>query len=164
MRVLLPIAALAACALLSGCGNGGDQGEAEHAAAPEKPAVSDAEKLARVASLPAPYNTADLENGKRKFGLCRSCHTLSEDGPKMTGPHLDELFGRKAGSHDEHHFQYSDALKASGITWDAPTLDKWIESPRTLVPGTKMSFAGLKDPKARIDLIGYLKAEAGDAD
>jgi len=130
--------------------------------APAKPAVSDAEKLARVAALPAPYNTADLENGRRKYGLCRSCHTLAEDGPRMTGPHLDDLFGRKAGTHE--HFRYSEALAASNITWDAASLDAWIENPRAMVPGTKMAFVGLKDPQDRIDLVGYLRAETEDAD
>ena len=163
MRVSMSLATLAACALVSGCG-GGDQDDAAPAAAPapEKPAVSDEAKLARVAALPAPYDQADLENGRRKFGLCRSCHTLKEDGPKMTGPHLDHLFGRKAGEHE--HFRYSDALAATDITWNAASLDAWIENPRAMVPGTKMAFAGLKNPQDRIDLVGYLKAETGDAD
>lgn len=162
MRLTIP-AALFACAVLTACGGGGDSGtEAAQQAEAPKPEATDAEKLARVASLPAPYNTADLENGRRKFGMCRSCHTLDEHGPKMTGPHLDELFGRRAGTHDDYN--YSEALKQSGIVWDAAALDQWIESPRAMVPGTKMSFAGLKDPKDRIDVIGYLKAEAGDED
>lgn len=161
MRVSIPLAALAACVLVSGCG-GGDGDEA--APAPAKPAVSEAEKLARVAALPAPYNEADLENGRRKYGLCRSCHTLSDDGPKMTGPHLDELFGRKAGTHHGDHYKYSEALAGSGIVWDAASLDAWIENPREMAPGTKMAFAGLKDPQDRIDLVGYLKAETGDDD
>ena len=158
----LAAASIAALLMLSACGDGGDT-TPDHAIQADAPprVVSDAEKQARLAALPAPYNTADLSNGQRKFAMCRSCHTLTEGGPKMTGPNLHELFGRKAGSHD---FNYSDALKASGITWDAATLDKWIESPRTLVPGTRMAFAGIKDPKDRIDLIGYLKAEAGDED
>ena len=151
----LPIlTALLACAALSACGDDG----APPAAPPT--AATDAEKQARLASLPAPYNTADLANGQRQFALCRSCHTLTEGGSDMTGPNLHGLFGRKAATHGE--YKYSDGLKAAGITWDAASLDAWIESPRTVVPGTKMAFAGVKDPKNRVDLIGYLKAEVGD--
>ena len=156
MRLAIPIAALL---MLSACGDGGDREAPEHTEERASAPVSDAEKQARVASLPAPYNAADLANGQRKFAMCRSCHTLTEGGSNMTGPNLHEVFGEKAGHED--HYKYSEALKASGITWDAAALDKWIENPRGVVPGTKMAFAGIKDPKDRIDLIGYLMAEAG---
>ena len=152
----LAVCSLAALLMLSACGDGGDSAP-EQAAAPAP--VSDAEKQARLASLPAPYNAADLANGQRKFAMCRSCHTLTDGGSDMTGPNLHGLFGRKAATHGE--YKYSEALKASGITWDAPTLDKWVEGPREVVPGTKMAFAGIKDAKDRADLIGYLMAEAG---
>ncbi|HEX6860077.1 MAG TPA: cytochrome c family protein [Caulobacteraceae bacterium] len=153
-------ASIAAVLMLTACGGGGDEtSSAEKAAAP---APTDAEKQAILASLPAPYNTADIKNGQSKFALCRSCHTITDDGPNMTGPNLHELIGRKAGSHEG--FNYSDALKASNLTWDPATLDMWIENPRALVPGTKMAFAGVKDPKDRADLIGYLAVEAGKAD
>ena len=154
MRLAAPLAALL---MLSACGDGGDKAEA-----PAPAPVTDAEKQARLVSLPAPYNAADLANGQRKFAMCRSCHTLPEGGSNMTGPNLHELFGRKAGH--EGDYRYSEPLKASGITWDAATLDKWIENPREVVPGTKMAFAGVKDPKDRIDLIGYLMAEVGAED
>ena len=158
----LAAASIAALLMLSACGDGGDTAAPEQAAAPTPAPVSDAEKQARLASLPAPYNTADLANGQRKFAMCRSCHTLPEGGSNMTGPNLHELFGRKAGHEGE--YKYSEALKASAITWDAASLDRWIENPRAMVPGTKMAFAGIKDPKDRIDLIGYLMAEAGADD
>ena len=149
-------ASFAALLMLSACGDGGDK-----SAAPQKPQLSDAQKQEIVAALPAPYNTADLKSGQAKFGTCRSCHTLTEGGAKMTGPNLYGVFGHKAGQHGD--FKHSEALAGSGLTWDAPTLDKWIEDPRAMVPGTKMAFAGIKDPKARIDLIGYLAVEAGSA-
>lgn len=158
----LAVASIAALLMLSACGDGGDTAAPEQAATPAPEPVSDAEKQARVATLPAPYNTADLANGQRKFAMCRSCHTLTDGGSNMTGPNLHEVFGEKAGHED--HYKYSEALKASGITWDAATLDKWVENPRGLVPGTKMAFAGMKDPKDRVDLIGYLMAEAGAED
>lgn len=157
----LAAVSIAALLMLSACGQGGDTAAPEQAAKPEPAPVSEAEKQARVAALPAPYNTADLVNGQRKFAMCRSCHTLTEGGSNMTGPNLYGLFNHKAGQHADYKF--SEALAASGLTWDAATIDKWIENPRALVPGTKMAFAGMKDPKDRIDLIGYLKAEVGDA-
>src|SRR5947208_879303 len=72
------------------------------------PPMSDAEKQAALAKLPAPYNTADLANGESKFALCSTCHTLAEGGPNMTGPNLHGVFGRKAAT--APGFSYSDAL------------------------------------------------------
>jgi cytochrome c len=126
------------------------------AAAPE---ASDAEKQALLASYPAPYNTADLANGKAKFALCQSCHTIAPGGANMTGPNLHGVFGKKSASNPD--FKYSDALKNAGWTWDADHLNQWLEKPQTFLPGTKMSFAGLKDAKDRTDLIAYLMVETG---
>lgn len=157
----LTLAALAAlCATLSACSrDGGSSGEAPASAPASAPAPTDAEKAAALAALPAPYNTGDLSNGQSKFALCRSCHTITEGGPDLTGPNLYGVFGRKAGS--KEGYAYSDAVKAAGFTWDAEHLDKWLSSPREFLPGTKMTFAGLHDPKDRIDLIAYLKVETG---
>ncbi|WP_296596247.1 cytochrome c family protein [Phenylobacterium sp.] len=128
-------------------------------AAPAAPEVSDEEKKEILASYPAPYNTADLANGKAKFALCQSCHTIAPGGANMTGPNLHGIFGKKSASNPD--FKYSDALKNAGWTWDAAHLDQWLEKPQTFLPGTKMSFAGLKDAKDRTDLIGYLMVETG---
>jgi cytochrome c len=126
-------------------------------AAPSEPGDQDKAKL--LTSLPAPYNTGDLTNGKRKFAMCRSCHTINQGGPNMTGPNLYGVFGRKAGAVEG--FAYSDAVKAAGFIWEAKHLDQWLADPRGFMPGTKMSFMGLKDPKDRIDVIAYLKVETG---
>lgn len=146
---------MGACALLAGCGQK-TEAPAAPAAAPELTAE---QKTALVATLPPPYNTADIENGKRKFGLCKSCHTIVEGGANLTGPNLHGVFGRKAGALEG--YKYSDAVKAAGFVWDGEHLDKWLAEPRTFLPGTKMTFAGLKDPKDRIDLIAYMKVESG---
>ncbi|WP_293678794.1 cytochrome c family protein [uncultured Phenylobacterium sp.] len=122
-------------------------------------APSDAEKQAMLASLPAPYNTADLANGEAKFALCQSCHTVAEGGANMTGPNLHGVFGRKAASLP--NFKYSDALTAAGWIWEPQHLDHWIEKPQTFLPGNKMTFAGLNDPKDRTDLIAYLMVSTG---
>jgi len=152
----LVLTALAALTL-AGCGQGDAGGDAPPAQA--RPAPTAAEKAALLAALPAPYNQADLENGRRVFARCRSCHTITEGGPNMTGPNLYGVFGRAAGSQPK--FNYSAAVKNAGFTWDAERLDHWLENPRTFLQGTKMSFAGLPDATDRRDVIAYLKVETG---
>lgn len=155
------LAILAAGGLLASCGKSqtastATSGEtAAPAAASAEPTPEQAKAL--IATLPAPYNAADLDNGKHKFAQCRSCHTTAQGGPAMTGPNLWGVFGRKAGSVAD--FAYSDGLKAAGWTWDVEHLDKWITDPRAAVSGTKMTFFGIKDPKDRVDVIAYLKSE-----
>ena len=127
--------------------------------APPAPKLTDAEKAAILATLPAPYNTGDLAVGKQTFALCQSCHTLAEGGPDKTGPNLHGVFGRTAGTHGP--FKYSDALKGAGFTWDAEKLDAWLANPKTFLPGNRMTFVGLKDETKRRDLIAYLKVETG---
>jgi cytochrome c len=156
MRALVMMSVVGACALLAACGGGSEKSAG---AAPAAPELTAEQKQALLASLPAPYNTADLDNGKMKFGMCRSCHTIAPGGANLTGPNLHGVFGRKAGTLEGYN--YSDAVKAAGFVWDAEHLDKWLAEPRTFLPGTKMSFAGLKDPKDRTDLIAYLKVETG---
>lgn len=160
MRRPLIVAAAALCALLAGCGKSDQStGSGQQASAPAAE-PSDAEKKAILASLPAPYNQADLANGEAQFGLCKSCHTVVAGGPNMTGPNLHGVIGAKAGVMPAD-FKFSDDLKASNIVWDLPTIDKWITDPHAMVANTKMSFVGLKDPTARRDVIGYLVVESG---
>jgi cytochrome c len=160
MRLLNLAAAAVLCLTVSACSkDGGSSAEAPASAPASAPAPTDAAKAAALAALPAPYNTGDLSNGQSKFALCRSCHTITEGGPDLTGPNLYGVFGRKVGS--KPGYNYSDPVKAAGFAWDAEHLDKWLSSPREFMPGTKMTFAGLHDTKDRIDLIAYLKVETG---
>lgn len=85
----------------------------------------------------------------------RRRHTL-EPGRNLTGPSLANLFGRKAGTVSSF-LRYSDALKRSGVEWNEQTLDSWLKDPGKFIPGNDMSFPGIKDDKARRDLIAYLK-------
>jgi len=151
------LTAVLALMTLTACGSG----ESSTPAAPARPAPTEAEKLAILAALPAPYNQGDLENGRRAFARCRSCHTVAEGGSNMTGPNLYGLFGRTAGTHAGYN--YSKALKEAGFTWDAQKLDQWLSGPRTFLPGNKMSFTGLPDATDRRDVIAYLKVETGYA-
>ena len=144
---------------LSSCSQEG-QNEAA-ASAPTRPAPTAAEKAELLATLPAPYDQADLENGRRVFARCRSCHTISEGGTNMTGPNLYGVFGRPAGGHPDYN--YSTALRQAGFAWDAARLDEWLENPRTFLRGTKMSFAGIPDAEDRRDVIAFLKVETGYA-
>lgn len=111
----------------------------------------------RIASLPAPYNEADYEAGRRVFAQCRSCHTIDEGAPHRVGPNLHGVFGRDVGTAEG--FNYSAAVQAADFTWDADHLDHWLANPQTFLPGNRMAFAGVRDETQRRDLIAYLMAE-----
>jgi cytochrome c len=160
-RLLATTVALTFVAALAGCGKsptqGGQSASEPAAQAPEAtPAAAPTpEELKKVQStLPAPYASADLANGEAKFALCASCHTITPGGPNMTGPNLQGVVGRKAGT--APNFNYSDAVKSAGFTWDAAHLDQWLTNPTATLPGTKMTFPGVKDPKDRTDVIAWL--------
>lgn len=167
--IRLSMTASLALLALTGCGQG-DGGSASEAPAtlgqaasvsalPVPVAAASAEKAAILATLPAPYDQADLDNGRRVFARCRSCHTITEGGPSMTGPNLYGMFGRQAAA--QAGFNYSDALRNAGFVWNGAQLDQWLENPRTFLRGTKMSFAGIPDPADRRDVIAFLKVETG---
>jgi len=105
---------------------------------------------------PAAHAAGDAKRGAQLFRQCMACHSAAE-GEHMTGPSLAHVWGRKAAG-EQGFMRYSDALKRAGITWDEATLDKWLASPESLVPGTTMTFPGVKQPQARRDLVAYLKA------
>jgi len=98
----------------------------------------------------------DVAAGKRTFGQCLACHTAAPGQADMTGPNLAGVYGSKAATR-RAKFAYSAALKASGLTWDDATLDKWLTDPTKLVPGTKMEFLGISRKSARDNVIAYLK-------
>lgn len=100
----------------------------------------------------------DADRGAKVFGACAACHSL-EPGRHLTGPSLDHIYGRKAGT-AESFVRYSQALKRSKIVWDDKTLDAWIKKPDALVLGNLMQFPGIPDPKARADLVAFLKNPA----
>jgi cytochrome c len=93
----------------------------------------------------------DPVRGKALYQACSACHSVDENdlGPKHRG-----VFGRRAASVAD--YSYSAALKASGLTWDEFTLDRWLTNPSQLVPGTKMYYK-IDDAQSRADVIAYLK-------
>ena len=154
MILLLAVTA----SLMSACG---DTAPATPAV-PPRPELTATQKAARLAALPAAYAGADLDNGRRVFARCRSCHTITEGGPNMTGPNLWAIFGRTAGTHPD--FNYSAPVKAAGFTWDTDRLDHWLQNPRTFLPGNKMTFPGLPDPTDRRDVVAFLAVETAPAE
>ena len=162
-RVLAGLAILGSAAVLAGCSKGGSDAPVMPSSAPlasESSApdfVATPQQKAIVAALPAPFNTGDPTAGEAKFAQCRSCHAIAKGAPNLTGPALYGVFGTKAAQ--IAGFDFSDDLKAANLTLDAPTLDKWLTDPRSLAPQTKMTFAGLKTPQDRYDIIAYLATQ-----
>lgn len=100
--------------------------------------------------------TASAENGAKLFKKCSACHSVEKGGPNRVGPHLWGMVGApKAHVSD---FAYSEDLKTKGGSWSYEELNAWLYKPKSVVPGTKMNFAGLKDVKDRADLIVYLRS------
>jgi cytochrome c len=115
---------------------------------------------ALIAAMVATASAADVDNGKSIWNKCRACHQIGENAKNMVGPELNGLFGRKAGS--APGFNYSEANKGSGITWDEATFREYIKNPKGKIPNTKMVFAGLSDDQDIDDLIAYLKQYGPD--
>lgn len=127
--------------------------------APEEAAGGAAEVV-----LPPDWGTvlpiADLAAGEAAFARCKSCHTIDAGGPNGIGPNLNGIAGRATASHAG--FAYSDAMKAhagTNPTWTLDELDLFITAPGRHVPGTKMSFAGIRDTATRVNLIAWLRTQ-----
>ena len=101
---------------------------------------------------------ADAAKGEKVFGKCKACHKL--DGTDGTGPHLNGVVGRAVASIGG--FGYSDPMVAHAAeapNWTPEALQEFLASPKGVVPGTKMSFAGLPKPEDRANLIAYLQTQ-----
>jgi len=108
--------------------------------------------------MPAPIAGGDPAAGKLVFRKCQVCHSL-EPGKDVLGPSLAGIIGRKSGV--ESNYAYSPAMKDANLTWDAKTLDGYLDDPQKFVPGNKMPFPGLKTAQDRADVIAFLAAPAG---
>ena len=164
MRKLLMSAAL--IATLVACGpSPSPQAEAPSAPAttpaatpPAAETLAAADVQAALAALPAPYNEANYEAGRRVFAQCRSCHTIEAGAPNRVGPNLHGVFGREIGSLEG--FNYSQPVQDANFVWDAAQLDHWLQNPQTFLPGNRMAFAGVRNEEQRRDLIAYLMVDS----
>ena len=91
---------------------------------------------------------------------CKVCHQIGEGAKNFVGPELNGLIGRKTGS--VPNYNYSDANKESGLTWDEATLKEYLANPKAKIPGTKMIFAGLPKEEDRDNLVAYLAQFGAD--
>lgn len=102
----------------------------------------------------------DPDKGAKVFKKCMPCHRIGPGATALVGPPLNGIVGAKAG--EVPGYSFSDALKNSGLVFDEATLAKWLRNPRELVPGNRMTFAGLQKDEDIADVIAYLKTFAPD--
>jgi cytochrome c len=115
-----------------------------------------------LASAAPALAAGDAAAGRTLFNQCRACHQIGHDAQNSVGPVLNGVVGRKAGSYPGYN--YSDANKGSGLTWDDATLDEYLKDPRAKVPGTKMIFPGIKQDDRRANLIAFLNTIKANGD
>lgn len=131
LRFSLPLAA--AASLLNACG------------------AQDGDKAAAPATIE--------DRGRAAFAACAICHSVKDpagaDYAPMIGPSLFGVYGAKSGH--QSSFDYSRAMREANLTWDDATLDAFIANPHSVVPNTRMAFAGEADAEKRAALIAYLK-------
>lgn len=100
---------------------------------------------------------ADLARGARLFGSrCASCHGVGPSARAGFGPHLNGVFGRRAGSAPD--FRYSPAMAKSNIVWNDKNLAAFLEAPDEVVPGNKMRFWGMRNESQVADVLAYLRS------
>ncbi len=95
------------------------------------------------------------DSGQEVYNQCIGCHSFSYN---RTGPKHCGVFGRRAGVVPD--FEYSQAMRESKLVWDEVTLDQFLASPLTVVPGTTMGFAGISDAGKRQQLIAYIRRQS----
>ncbi len=107
----------------------------------------------------AALHSPEVERGARMFRFCASCHSLKA-GEFRVGPPLAGVIGRRAGA--VAGYRYSNALRQSGILWNATTLDAWLANPKKFVPGNRMRFSGIRNDRARAALIAFLETATSE--
>lgn len=107
--------------------------------------------------LPVLLAAANVEKGERVSKKCASCHSFEKDGKNKVGPNLYNILGAVPGAKD---YSYSVAMKEKGGRWTYAEMDAFLESPRNALPGTKMSFAGLRRAEERAAILLYLRQQS----
>jgi len=98
----------------------------------------------------------DAARGARAFQACAACHSI-KPGEHMTGPSLADVWNQKAGTVRGFE-RYSEALKRSNVIWNDASLEQWLASPEKFIPGSGMTFPGLREKQARQDVAAFLQA------
>lgn len=106
-------------------------------------------------SLAAMLASADPEDGAKVFRKCGACHSIEQGGPNKVGPNLYGILGGPKAHRDD--FAYSDAMKEKGGEWTYEDLAAFLDNPKDFIPGTKMSFAGLRKPGDVADVIAFIR-------
>ena len=106
------------------------------------------------AASTAAASAQDVAAGEQSFKKCFPCHSIGEGAKNKVGPELNGLDGRKSGTAEGYN--YSDANKNSGITWNEAEFKEYIRDPKAKIPGTKMAFAGIKNDKEVNDLWAFI--------
>ena len=102
------------------------------------------------------YAAGDAEAGGKLFKrMCGGCHQIGESARAFFGPQLNGIIGRVAGSTTD--YQYSDAMKSSGVVWTREKLAAYIEDPKAVVSGTRMIFWGISDQEKIDNILAYLE-------
>ena len=125
-------------------------------AAEEAPAGGAAQAAVASEPLPVLLAKADPKKGEASAKPCLACHVFEKGGANKVGPHLYGVVERAKGSLPD--FAYSEGMKTKGGKWDFADLDTFIANPKTAVAGTKMAYAGEKDPNKRADIVAYLRS------
>ena len=171
--------ALALVLILAACGGGAEEADETArvttdggaATAPAGPSTSglassetpapDAAPTAAASPISAPTPAASAATPAAAamaepaaFAVCKACHSV-EQGENGIGPSLAGIWGEKAGA--VPGFEFTDAMKNSGLVWNQATLDRYLENPREVVPGTTMAFGGVKDDAKRQAIVDYIK-------
>ena len=110
--------------------------------------------LALLAGGSAAQAEGDPAAGQRVYNTCRACHVVDQEQNRV-GPHLVGIFGREAGAVEG--FNYSPALKESGIVWDEESIAAYVADPRGFIPGNRMAFAGVRREADIENLLAYLR-------
>jgi cytochrome c len=105
-------------------------------------------------SIAGTVHAQDVAAGEQSFRKCLPCHAIGEGAKNKVGPELNGLDGRHSGT--APGYSYSEANKKSGIVWDKANFEKYINDPRAMIPGTKMIFPGIKNPKEVDNLWAYV--------
>lgn len=107
-------------------------------------------------ALPALASQAggDASRGRQVFAQCAACHKLDKSGTSVIGPNLYGVIGRRSGK--VKGFAYSPAMITANRLWNPRSLDAYLAAPATALPGNRMPYAGLRNPRDRADLIAYL--------